>query len=192
VPERRRPVGGGYDDLDQDPIAGRSRSCLSALWFRQVSRQIGVLHGYYRRQSADSSGRRNSLFLPPLIDGLEQFVQRLGWGFPAKSFAGPGVEGKRDGCQGIGVMHAEVGSLGKVLAQQPVGILVRAALPGAVRIAEVDMDPGVDPQMGVLSHLRALGQRLPQVLGQGGDRARDGVADRFGAMDLVSFAGRQR
>ena len=48
------------------------------------------------RRGADSSGRRNSFLLPSLIDGLEQFVQRLGRGFPAKSFAGPGIEGKRD------------------------------------------------------------------------------------------------
>src|SRR4051812_21420828 len=91
--------------------------------------------------SADSSGRRNSLCLLPFIDGSEEFVQGLGRRFPAKSFAGPGVEGERDGCQGIGIMHAEVGSLGKVLAQQPVGVLVRAALPGAVRVTEVDLDP---------------------------------------------------
>src|SRR3954464_15344886 len=79
---------------------------------------------------ADSSGRRNSLCLLPFMDGSEEFVQGLGRRFPGKSFAGPGVEGERDGCQGIGIMHAEVGSLGKVLAQQPVGVLVRAALPG--------------------------------------------------------------
>ena len=39
---------------------------------------------------------------------------------------------------------------GQVLAQQPVGVLAGTPLPRAVRVAEVDMDPGVDPQMGVL------------------------------------------
>ena len=48
-------------------------------------------------------------------------------------------------------MRAEVGALRKVLAQQPVGVLVRAALPGAVGIAEVDLKTGVDPQAGVLA-----------------------------------------
>jgi hypothetical protein len=35
----------------------------------------------------------------------------------------------------------EVGALGQVLAQQAVGVLVRAALPGRVRVAEVDPEP---------------------------------------------------
>jgi len=90
------------------------------------------------------------------MDGSEEFVQSLGGRFPAKGLSRSRIEGERDGRKDIGIMHAEIGSLGKVLAQQAVGILVRAALPGAVRVAEVDMDPGVDPQMGVLSHLRAL------------------------------------
>src|SRR3954467_3108012 len=57
----------------------------------------------------------------------------------------------------------------------PIGVLVRAALPGTVGIAEVDAKPGVDPQVGMLGHLRPLipGQRSSQLLGQGGDRARD-------------------
>src|SRR3982751_4724558 len=133
---------------------------------------------------ADSSDRRNTRCLLLCMDGSEEFVQSLGGRFPAKGLSGSRIEGERDGRKDIGIMHAEIGSLWKVLAQQAVGVLVRAALPGAVRIAEVDMDPGVDPQMGVLSHLRALvpGQRLPQVLGQGGDRARDGVADGSGSV----------
>src|SRR3954468_24515399 len=53
-------------------------------------------------------------------------------------------------------MHAEVGALREVLAQQPVGVLVRAALPGAVGIAEVDAKPSVDPEVCVLRHLRPL------------------------------------
>ena len=44
----------------------------------------------------------------------------------------------------------EVGALGEVLAQQPVGVLVRAALPGAVRVGEVDRDAGLDLELGVL------------------------------------------
>jgi hypothetical protein len=144
--------------------------------------EVGL--GHPDQPPADSSGRRNTCCLLPCMDGSEEFVQSLGGRFPTKSFAGPGVEGERDGRKDIGIMHAEIGSLGKVLAQQAVGVLVRAALPGAVRVTEVDLDPSGDPQMGVLCHLRALvpGQRLPQLLGQGGDRARDGVADRFGAM----------
>jgi hypothetical protein len=60
----------------------------------------------------------------------------------------------------------------EVLAQQPVGVLACPALPGAVRVAEVDLDSGGDPQLGVLGQFLAAvpGQRSPQLLGQGRDR----------------------
>src|SRR3712207_8633303 len=44
----------------------------------------------------------------------------------------------------------------EVLPQQTVGVLVRAALPRAVRIAEVDLHASVDPQSCMLRHLRPL------------------------------------
>src|SRR5216684_2588064 len=77
-------------------------------------------------------------------------------------------------------MCAEIGSLWEVLAQQAVGILVGAALPGTVRVAEVDLQPSADPQVRMLRHLCPLipGEGLPNLLGQSGDAARDGVADR--------------
>jgi hypothetical protein len=39
-------------------------------------------------------------------------------------------------------VHRQVGALWKVLSQQAVGVLVRAALPGALRIAKIDVDFG--------------------------------------------------
>ena len=39
-------------------------------------------------------------------------------------------------------MHRQVGALRKVLSQQAVGVLVRAALPRALRITEIDVDVG--------------------------------------------------
>ena len=55
----------------------------------------------------------------------------------------------------------EVAALREVLAQQAVGVLVRGALPGCVRVAEVDVDVGVHGDLLPLAHLRALvpGQR---------------------------------
>ena len=41
-------------------------------------------------------------------------------------------------------MDGQVGALGKVLAEQSVGVLVRAALPWRVGVAEVDRDSGGD------------------------------------------------
>src|SRR4051794_37759812 len=75
--------------------------------------------------------------------------------FPAQSLPGPGVEGRCHGDQVVRAVRTEVGPLGEVLAQQPVGILVRATLPGALRIAEVDLKTRVDPQACVLRHLRS-------------------------------------
>src|SRR5215207_8302138 len=63
-------------------------------------------------------------------------------------------------------------------------VLVAAALPGRVRVAEVDRDPGVDLELDVLGHLRALvpGQGLAQLGWQGTELGHDCVADRFGAV----------
>lgn len=53
-----------------------------------------------------------------------------------------------------------------------------------MRIAEIDLDAGIDLEALMLSHFRALipGQRAAQFLGQGDDGARDRVADSLGAM----------
>src|SRR3954467_13964707 len=132
------------------------------------------------RMKVDSRGRRNTAY----VTGSEELVQSLGRCSPAKGLSRPAVEGHRHGGKVLGAVRAEVGALWKGLAQQPIGVLVRAALPGAVGIAEVDLETSVDPQAGVLAHLGPLipGQRLPQLLGQGGDHARDGVAHRLGPM----------
>ena len=53
-------------------------------------------------------------------------------------------------------MPMEVSTFGEVLAQQAVGVLVRAALPRTAGVAEEDVQPSVDTQLGVLRHLRAL------------------------------------
>ncbi len=55
-------------------------------------------------------------------------------------------------------MFAQVGILRDILPRQPVGVLVRAALPEAVRIAEVDAQSGVDCQLGVRNIARRLGR----------------------------------
>src|SRR5205807_10230064 len=75
---------------------------------------------------------------------------------------------------------------GEVLAQQPVGVLVRSALPRTAGIAEVDLDAAIDRELGVLEHLLPLvpGQRATQLLGQRSDAAGQRVADRFGAVTV--------
>src|SRR3954451_4094702 len=111
----------------------------------------------------DSSGRRNTAY----VSCSEELVQSLGRCSPAQGLSRPAVEGDRHGCKVLGAVHAEGGALGKVLAQQPVGVLVRATLPGAVRVADVDRHASLDPELGVLGHFRSLipRQRLSQLLG---------------------------
>src|SRR3974390_2319890 len=81
-------------------------------------------------------------------------------------------------------MHAEIGAFWKILAQQSVGVLVGAALPWAVGIAEVDLDASIDLQACVLSHLSSLipSQRPPQLLRQADDRSHNRIAHRLGTM----------
>src|SRR5215207_1799361 len=111
----------------------------------------------------DSSGRRNTAY----VSCSEELVQSLGRCSPAQGLSRPAVEGDRHGRKVLGAVHAEVSALREGLAQQPVAVLVRAALPGAVGIADVDLKTGVDPQAGVRAHLRPLipGQRSSQLFG---------------------------
>jgi len=75
--------------------------------------------------------------------------------------------------------------LGKYWHRQPVGVLVGAALPRALGVAELHLQAGLHPQLHVLGHLRALvpGQRATKLLGESRDRVGDRVADRFGTGD---------
>src|SRR3954452_21865415 len=109
-----------------------------------------------------SSGRRNSC-----VRRSQQLVKGLGRCSPAQGFAWPAIEGRSHGCKVLGAVHAEVGALWKVLPQQPVGVLARAALPRAVGIAEVDRHASLDPELGVLGHLRSPipRQRPSELLG---------------------------
>ena len=66
---------------------------------------------------------------------FEDFNRRL----PAKRFAWSRIQGMGYCAQIPGCVPAEVGPLGEVLSQQTIGVFVRAALPGALRIAEVDL-----------------------------------------------------
>ena len=92
------------------------------------------------------------------------------------AFAGSVVE-LVDGGLELGVGDGgEVGAFGEVLAQQTVGVLVAAALPGGVGVGEVDLDTGGDGEAGVAGHLLAAvpGQGLhrPPGPGQRGGQAR--------------------
>src|SRR3569832_1962616 len=139
-------------------------------------------HRCSRNRPLGSGGRRNTGSFSFHRD--QQGVKRLGWRFPAECLSRTAVESGRNRGYLIGIIDAEIGTLGEVLPQQPIGVLVRAALPGTSWIAEVDLDSCVDPKTTVLSHFDALvpGQRTTQFFGQGDDGARDRVAYSFGSV----------
>ena len=83
-------------------------------------------------------------------------------------------------------MRGKVGALGEVLPEEPVGVLVAAALPGGSRVGEVDVEIRRDAERAVFCHLGALvpGQRLPKRCRQVPDCGDQRVAESF----RVSFA----
>ena len=89
---------------------------------------------------------RNSGELSAMVAGstgrCNTGVKSLCWGFKLQGLARPFVELTRHFVEmGLRVPR-QVGALGKVLPQQTIGVLVRAALPWALRIAEVDVNVG--------------------------------------------------
>ncbi len=72
------------------------------------------------------------------------FVEGFRGCLPAEHFPGTAVDRGGDGFDLLGGPSGQVGAFGEVLAQQAVGVLVRAALPGRARVGEEDRDPGLD------------------------------------------------
>ena len=92
------------------------------------------------------------------------------------------VEAVGDGIELVLTVDREVGALGQVLAQQPVGVLAGAALPWAVRVAEVHAHAGGGAELLVTRHLLALvvGQALAHRCGDGIELGREACQRRGG------------
>ena len=77
-------------------------------------------------------------------------------------------------------------ALGQVLAHQSIGVLVDAALPGAVRVAEVDSHACLLGQFLVQGHLAALiiGQAQAHQLSDAVELVREGLQRVGGAGGL--------
>src|SRR5438105_15549730 len=103
------------------------------------------------------------------------FVEGLRWRLPTEGLSGPAVERGGNSLDLFGGPAREVGAFGEVLAQQAVGVLVRPALPGAVRVGEVDRDAGLDPEHGVGGQFLSSvpGQRSAQLLWKRAHRCRE-------------------
>ena len=90
-------------------------------------------------------------------------------GFEAEDFAWSVVECVLDGGQLLVANVAQVHALGKELADEAIGLLIEAALSGAVRVAEEDVHIQFGAERPVQRHLRALivGHGFAQALGDG-------------------------
>lgn len=82
-------------------------------------------------------------------------VEGFGGGLPGEGLAGAVVEGEGDDLELVDAPARQVRALRKVLPQQTVRVLVGAALSGAVRVGEVDLESGIDAELGVLDQFRA-------------------------------------
>ena len=133
-----------------------------------------------RAHRAGSTGRRNTFSLT----GLQALVQSFGGSSPSEGLAGPCIERVSNNCEYVRTVCAQIGSFREVLSKQSIGVLVRSALPRAVRFAEVDGKAGCDPQIRMPGHLCSLvpGQRAAKLRWQCRDRPGDGIANRFSPM----------
>lgn len=75
---------------------------------------------------------------------------------PAKSLAWSDVQQIRKLVQLLLGVLGQVSSLGQKLADTAVGVLVGAALPGAVRISKVNSDARLLSEFGVFGHFLTL------------------------------------
>ena len=134
----------------------------------------------YDNDKAGSTGRRNTFSLT----GLQALVQSFGGSSPSEGLAGPCIERVSNNCEYVRTVCAQIGSFREVLSKQSIGVLVRSALPRAVRFAEVDGKAGCDPQIRMPGHLCSLvpGQRAAKLRWQCRDRPGDGIANRFSPM----------
>src|SRR6266576_852305 len=109
-----------------------------------------------RSSGAGSTGRRNT------------GVKSLCWGFKLQGLTWSFIELTSHFVQ-IGLrVHRQVGALRKVLSQQAIGVLVRPALPRALRIAKIYVDFGCQRKATMIREFLSPvpGQGLIQLLWQ--------------------------
>ena len=109
-----------------------------------------------KKAAVVSTGQRNGL------------SKRISWGPEAKGFAWAIIEAEGDLIKVILTVDGQIRSVGEVLAQQTICVLVAAALPRALRITEVDSDISSDGEFPVIGQFGAPvpGQRGHQPLRQ--------------------------
>jgi len=136
----------GLDVAGQVEVVGKD-----VTRFRPGDEVIGDLteHGYggfaeyaCAREEADSTGRRNDRH------------QHGGGCLVLEGLARPGIQPSGDDVRAGLTVDRQVALLREVLTQKPVGVLVRAPLPRAPRVAEVDGDLGDEAEAPVVRGIR--------------------------------------
>ena len=89
---------------------------------------------------------------------VPQLVKGMGRAVPVQDLPGPIIEQPLDPFDLAARQLIEPRPFGKELAQQPIGILVRVALPGTLRMGKVHLHLGLLRGEPVFAHL-ALGRR---------------------------------
>lgn len=96
----------------------------------------------------------------------EEFLECLAWCSESEGVAGSVVESVGDGFE-VGLMVGDLDAFGQVFADQPVGVLVRGALPRGPRVREVDGQLGRESELRVAGHLGALIWSVPVLVDSG-------------------------
>ncbi len=95
-------------------------------------------------------------------------AEHFGWSAVVEALSGTIIQRRRDSCNTLMARRANIASLGQVLADQSIRILIRAALPARIRIGKISLETQPPRQLGVLDELAAVvgGHRLAEVPGQ--------------------------
>ena len=112
--------------------------------------------GVETARAANSSHRCSTTVSEWDGTGCEVWGYEGGWGRPVQGLAGAVVELGGDRGELLGGVDSQVGAFREVVAEQAVHVLVAAALPGAVRLAEEHRHAGRARKLGVRAEFLAL------------------------------------
>ena len=87
---------------------------------------------------------------------LHHFAHDFDRTFEIEALTWTHVQFKRNGIQFFLAMYRQVSALGQVLADQAINVFVAAALPGAVRVTELDRYAGLLGDLRMARHLSSL------------------------------------
>ncbi len=85
-----------------------------------------------------------------------QFIHHLDRAFEVEAFSRPHIQLEGNGIQLFLAGQRQIRSLGEILANQAIDILVAASLPRAMGITEVDGDASILRDSGMPGHLPSL------------------------------------